>query len=560
MSEGLLALLAFVPVLVIFLLMAVLRQPATRAMPIAFLVTLLLVYFVWNTYMNYIGVALINGFVIAVEILLIVFGALTLLFTLRESGAIAVINQGFTNISSDKRVQAIIITWMFGSFLEGAAGFGTPAAITAPLLLSLGFPALAAVMVALIANSTAVAFGAVGTPTLIGIGSSLDLPLVRDQLLIQGLTFPEFIYNVGVWSAIQHFIPGILVPVLMILMLTRFFGKNKSIKEGFAIVPYALFAGFCFMVPYILVAIFIGPEFPSVLGALTGLLILIPLTRKGFLVPKKKWDFPKRSAWEKNWTGNISMETGQKTPQFSGFKAWVPYGLIGLLLVVSRIRSLPFNDWLVSVKLELEQALGSGVTINFDPLYNPGVFPFLFVALISVLIFKMNKKQVSTAWSESLRRIQGPSIALIFAVPMVRLMLQSGNNPDALAGMPVAMASYMSGLFSQSWPFVSPFVGALGSFIAGSNAVSNMLFGYFQYSVASQAGLSHTLIAALQNIGGSIGNMIAVHNIIAACATVGLVGVEGVLLKRNLIPVLVLASVAGIMALLLSYVFTLGIY
>ncbi|MFW6352231.1 MAG: L-lactate permease, partial [Bacteroidota bacterium] len=439
MSEGYLALLAFIPVLVIFLLMAVLRQPATRAMPIAFLVTLLLVYFVWNTYMNYIGVALINGFVIAVEILLIVFGALILLFTLRESGAIAVINQGFSNISSDKRVQAIIITWMFGSFLEGAAGFGTPAAITAPLLLSLGFPALAAVMVALIANSTAVAFGAVGTPTLIGIGSSLDLPLVRDQLLMQGLTFSEFIYNVGIWSALQHFTPGILVPVLMILMLTRFFGKNKSIKEGFAIVPYALFAGLCFMVPYVLVAVFIGPEFPSVLGALTGLLILIPLTRKGFLVPKKKWDFPERSAWEKNWTGNISMETGQKTPEFSGFKAWLPYGLIGLLLVVSRIRSLPFNDWLVSVKLELEEALGSGVTINFDPLYNPGVFPFLFVALLSVLIFKMNKKQVSIAWSEAIRRIQGPAIALVFAVPMVRLMLQSGNNPDAIAGMPVAM-------------------------------------------------------------------------------------------------------------------------
>ncbi|MFW5725130.1 MAG: L-lactate permease, partial [Bacteroidota bacterium] len=147
MSDGILALLAFLPIALIFILMAGLRQPATRAMPLAFLLTLLLAIFVWNTQWNWIFAASLNGVVIAFKILLIVFGALTLLFTLRESGAIEVINNYFTSISPDKRVQAIIITWLFGSFLEGAAGFGTPAAIVAPLLLSLGFPALAAVMV-----------------------------------------------------------------------------------------------------------------------------------------------------------------------------------------------------------------------------------------------------------------------------------------------------------------------------------------------------------------------------------------------------------------------------
>ncbi|MBW6499704.1 MAG: L-lactate permease, partial [Bacteroidales bacterium] len=208
MTDGLLALLAALPIFVIFLLMAVLRKPATVAMPVAFGVTLLLALFVWNTYPNWVLAASLNGIVIAFKILLIVFGALTLLFTLRESGAIETIKQGFTSISPDKRVQAIIITWLFGSFLEGAAGFGTPAAIAAPLLLSLGFPALAAVMVALIANSTAVSFGAVGTSTIIGVGTSLDLPQVQSALAEQGVSWEVFIHQIGVWSALQHVVPG----------------------------------------------------------------------------------------------------------------------------------------------------------------------------------------------------------------------------------------------------------------------------------------------------------------------------------------------------------------
>jgi lactate permease len=139
MSENLLALLAFLPILSIFILMVGFRLPATKAMPVAFLITFGLAYGVWGMPVNWIAAAGINGVVIAINILLIVFGALTLLFTLRESGAIAAINKGFTNISPDKRVQAIIITWLFGSFIEGSAGFGTPAALAAPLLALAGF-------------------------------------------------------------------------------------------------------------------------------------------------------------------------------------------------------------------------------------------------------------------------------------------------------------------------------------------------------------------------------------------------------------------------------------
>jgi len=553
MSAGILALIASLPIVAIFALMVGFRWPATRAMPVAFLITLLLAVTIWNTPGNWILAASVNGLVIAIKILFIVFGALLMLFTLRESGAIVAINRGFSNISEDKRVQAIIIAWLFGGFIEGAAGFGTPAALAAPLLLSLGFPALAAVMVALIANVTPVSFGAVGTPTLIGIQTSLDIPAAQQYIASSGISYAEYIQQIGIWTATQHALPGILIPLIMVTMMTRFFGEKKSLREGLAIWPYALFAGLCFVLPYLLVAIFLGPEFPTLLGGLIGLAILIPATRAGFLVPKSTWNFPEKSSWEKQWLGSIQMDTRPAGSPIPIFRAWIPYILIGALLVVTRIRSLPFNGWVQSASLEYTDLFGTSVNGTVDPLNNPGIFPFILVALLSAWLFRMKGTQVGTAWGEAIRRIKNPLIALVFAVPMVRIMMQSGNNPDGIISMPIAMASAMTGIFRGAWPLVDAFVGALGSFMAGSNTVSNMLFSLFQFSIAEQLGISTILIVSLQNIGGALGNMICVHNVIAACATVGLVGVEGLLIRRNLIPMMLVGILVGIIGLILAY-------
>jgi lactate permease len=553
MSPGLLALIASLPIISIFVFMVGFRWPATKAMPLAFTIALILAMAVWKTPLNWIMAASVNGLVIAFKILFIVFGALLVLFTMRESGAIEAINRGFTNISTDKRVQAIIIAWLFGGFIEGSAGFGTPAALAAPLLLSLGFPALAAVMVALIANVTPVSFGAVGTPTLIGIQSSLDIPSIQLTLAESGMTYTEYIHQVGIWTAAQHTLPGLVLPLIMVAMMTRFFGEKRSIREGLAIWPYALFAGFCFVGPYLLVAIFLGPEFPTLLGGLIGLAILIPATKAGFLVPKKSWDFPHRDSWEKNWMGSISMSSGAGAGKVSILKAWTPYVLIGLLLVLTRVRSLPFGDWVKGASINYSNLYETTVGGTIDPLYNPGIMPFILVALLCIPIFGMKGKQVGAAWREAVKRIKNPLIALVFAVPMVRIMMQSGNNPDGIMGMPIAMANAMTGIFQGAWPLVDSFIGALGSFMAGSNTVSNMLFSLFQYSIAEQLGISTILIVSLQNIGGAMGNMICVHNVIAACATVGLVGVEGLLIRRNLLPMTIVGLIVGIIGMILVY-------
>ena len=553
MSTGLLAALASLPIVVIFVFMVYYRWPASKTMPLAFIAALVLAMVVWQTPINWILASTVNGLVIALKILFIIFGALLLLFTLKESGAIEAINKGFSNISKDKRVQAIIIAWLFGGFIEGSAGFGTPAALAAPLLLSLGFPALAAVMVALIANVTPVSFGGVGTPILIGIKSSLDMPSIHQTIANSGLTYSEYIYQVGVWTALQHIIPGLLLPLIMTSMMTRFFGKNRSFREGLAIWPYALFAGVCFVGPYLLVAIFLGPEFPSLAGGLLGLAILIPATKAGFLVPKKNWDFPDPKEWGEHWMGSIDIETDAGPGKVSIVKAWIPYVLIGILLVLTRIRSLPFNQWIRSASIQYSDLFNTTVNETIDPLNNPGIMPFILTAFLCIPLFRMKRKEVGAAWMEAVHGIKNPLIALVFAVPMVSIMMQSGNNPEGIVGMPVAIATAATGIFKGAWPLVGSFVGALGSFMAGSNTVSNMLFSLLQYSIAEQLGFSTILIVSLQNIGGAMGNMICVHNVIAACATVGLVGAEGLLIRRNLVPMAIVGGIVGMVGLILVY-------
>ncbi|MGI9550140.1 MAG: L-lactate permease, partial [Aurantibacter sp.] len=174
MSPALLALLAFLPILLAAILLVGFRIPAIKAMPISFVATVIIAFVVWNISTDYLLASIIQGLFITFDILYIIFGAIVLLNLLKYSRALRVIREGFTNITEDRRIQVIIITWLFGSFIEGAAGFGTPAAIVAPLMVGLGFPTFCAVMLGLMVQSTAVTFGAVGTPILVGVSGGVQ--------------------------------------------------------------------------------------------------------------------------------------------------------------------------------------------------------------------------------------------------------------------------------------------------------------------------------------------------------------------------------------------------
>ena len=545
---------ALVPVLAVMFFLVVLRWPATRAMPVAYVLTIVVAIWVWGVPVFHVVGATLRGGMIALTLLWIIFGAILLLFTLRESGAVTTIRRGFMGVSEDRRVQLIIVAWLFGSFIEGAAGFGTPAAVASPLLLALGFPALAAVMATLIIQSTPVSFGAVGTPIMVGMGQSLNVPLVEDALAAQGISYPEFLYSLGVFTAIPHAIAGMFIPLIIVCMTTRYFGRNRSFREGLAAWKFSLFAGLSFVVPYVLVAVLLGPEFPSLLGALIGLAIVVTGARAGLFLPKgEPWDFPPRSEWEANWIGNIVADAGAERRHMTLVLAWMPYLLVATLLVVTRLPFLPFQRFLTSVSWNWANIAGTSLSQSVEPLYSPGTI-FILVAVATIVLHRMTRKEAIFAWTDAAHKMAGPALALIFAVGLVRVFIDSNTNMSGLESMPLVLAEYVAGIAQGSWPFFAPFIGAMGAFVAGSNTVSDLMFALFQYGVADSIGTSRIVILGLQAVGGAAGNMICVHNVVAASATVGLVGKEGVLIRRTILPMLYYVGVAGILGLLFSYV------
>ena len=189
------------------------------------------------------------------------------------------------------------------------------------------------------------------------------------------------------------------------------------------------------------------------------------------------------------------------------------------------------------------------------PLYLPGVIPFILVAILTIFIHKMDAAKVKTAWVDSFQRMKKPTIALLFAVALVEIFKQSAENELGFPSMPLSMAGATAAVAGGSWPLFSSFVGALGSFITGSNTVSDLLFAQFQWGMAASLDLPHQIIVALQTVGGAMGNLVCIHNIVAASATVGLSGMEGVIIKRNAIPLVLYGGVVGVMGLLFCYVF-----
>ncbi|MBN1262209.1 MAG: L-lactate permease, partial [Anaerolineae bacterium] len=215
---------ALAPVLAVFIFLVVLRLPAMKAMPISLVLTVILALLLWRVPAVQMAAAVCEGIFIALSIIWIVFGALLLLNTLQASGAVNAIRDGFMHISPDRRVQTIIVAWLFGAFIEGAAGFGTPAAICAPLLVALGFPPLAAVVVALIADSSPVSFGAVGTPVLIGVTRGLSAGATPPPLVVEGLgaqSLADFVRSVAVQATLIDLVTGTLIPLVLVVILTR---------------------------------------------------------------------------------------------------------------------------------------------------------------------------------------------------------------------------------------------------------------------------------------------------------------------------------------------------
>jgi len=584
-------LMAALPLILTAVLLVGLLWPATRAMPIAWLVAVIVGFVVWNLPIDWLAASSIVGVITALEILFIVAGALVLLYTMLQAGALDRINKGFAAVSDDRRVQIVLLAFFLTAFIEGAAGFGTPAAVVAPLLLGLGFPALAAVIAALIGHIIAVTYGAVGTPIIVGIEAPFSEGRYPEAIEAGGFGVTEYSQEVAAWAATYHALVGFLMPLIAVAMVTYFFGEEKSLQPTKEVIPLCLVAGVSFAIPYWASAWFITAEFPSLIGAMVGGTITVGLLNAGYLLPETKWDFPERDRWADHWVGDIEPGgagmSRDDMPDMSLLKAWSPYIVLVVLLVITRAVdaiSEPISDPENAVTISAG-GLGEfqlGVVLNWNNILGyealdsgigfvnvPGFWLFL-TAIIAIAIFGLSGDRVKAAWFEAGEKLVAPFIALVFVIAMVQVMINAGGyrGIEELAGenlwrnanMIEVLAVATADAFGNTYPAIASLIGALGAAMTGSNTVSNLTFSQFQFTAAEQIGVSTQIVVGAQAVGGAIGNLVAIHNIVAALATVGLVGQEGRVMRLNLIPLAYYAFFVGLLTMLFSFVLFTGVF
>ncbi|HMB51112.1 MAG TPA: L-lactate permease [Natronoarchaeum rubrum] len=568
MVDPLLALAALAPLAVVAALLVGALWPATRAMPIAWATAAIVGLVAWNMPIEWVLAASISGVLTAVEILWIVFGALALLYTLMRAGAVDRINAGFVAISEDRRVQVVLVGFFLATFLEGVAGFGTPAAVVAPLLLALGFPPLAAVVAALVGHAIATTFGAVGVPVRPGV----EEPLGALESLSSAEAVDVTLQAAGS-AALYQVAVGVFMPLVAVGMVVHFFGdpEERSLSAIREVVPLCLFAGIAFVVPFALTALFVGPELPSIVGAMAGAAVVVAVLRAGYLHPDEEWSFRAQEQWPEHWIGEIDPGSAGSlsgpdagdavdsspdaadttdaagtsgdapTASMSLARAWTPYVILVVLLIATRDFT-PIGVALTELSAlapAWDAILGTDIGGEVRWAYVPGTWLALS-ALAAIPLFGMDRGQVESAWREAGQKLVSPAVALVFVIAMVGIMTESGTAPNAPGGdsMMIVLADATASVVGDVYPAVATVVGVLGTFITGSITVSNLTFSQLQYDVAVQLGLPTHHILAAQMVGAAIGNVLAIHNVIAALATVGLVGQEGRVVRLNLFPVL----------------------
>ncbi len=529
------AILAAIPLLLAFFLMVLRNVSASKSVGVSFLLTVLLMHFVWQVSTLDTAAYTVYGVLKAVDLLLIVAGAIFLQNTLKKAGLMDVIRSGFQTISPDPRIQAIIIGYLFGAFIEGSAGFGTPAALAAPLLVGLGFPAVPACVVSLISNSTPVPFAAAGTPTLTTISN------MADQLTASGVGQEWFTREVTHKVCVYLGVGGLVVPILLVAVLVLCFGEREQrLRRILEMVPFSLLAALTFLVPYYLLGTFLGPEFTSIVGAIAGMFLTVLAARFHILVPKHRWRFRTDAA-----TPQTDLGTPPTTGQF--LLAWTPYLAIAVLLFVTRVDVFGLKDILKGIYIPIHNILGvDGLNLDFQWAYNPGIFPFGVVALVTALVRRVPGRETAQVARDTGRQLANLTVALIAGVAMVQLMMHSGENGSGLDSMLSQISQLMVNLVGAAFPYMSPVIGIFGAFVSGSCTVSSTLFGPLQYETAELLGLSTTTIVALQLTGGALGNMICINNVVAVTSTTNAPGNEGRIIRTNLLPCLVYCAIVWV--------------
>jgi len=513
------ALLAAAPLALIIALMLGLRWPAARAGLAGLAVALGVAYLGFgygDAVLGEIGPARAGAFAFAeagftaATILWIIFPALCVYEIQKRSGAFDVIRAGLASVSTDRRVQVLLIAWFFALFMEGAAGFGTPVALAAPLLVSLGFTPLKAVTLALIGHAAGVSFGAVGTP----IVAQADLTGISAQAI-------------GQWTGLMH----LLVGAVLVVLLMRVADDGRFVMRDSAL---AALAALCFLAPAALIAFAVGPELPTFAGAAIGAVIFVFALKRLGLERADEAAADDGAKRAESGGGNASERPGAKAL----LHAAAPYLVIVGLILASRM-IVPLTEMLRA--FSLAWSLPGGFSGRFEYLYHPGTM-LMTGFILGALLQGRRIHDLLSAAGAAAGRLAPVVVALLAMLAISRLMVHA-QMIDTLAEA-VARTGPI-------WPLFAAGVGGLGTFVTGSATASNILLSEFQMASARSLDLPAVIMLAAQSFGAALGNMACPHNIIAGGATVGLRGREGDVLRATLMPAVVYAVLGGILTLLL---------
>lgn len=505
--------------------------------------------------------AAIDGALSALTPLAIVFGAILLFKSMEKSGAMGVLASQLRRLSPDPIAQLMLVGWSFSFLIEGLSGFGTPAALAAPILAGMGFPLLRVAAMCLIMNSVPVSFGAVGMPTWFGLSG---VALSTSEL-----------GEIGWRTALVHTAAAPVIAVLALLVIAPWAEVRRRLV--FVLLVVASSVG-----PFLLAARF-SVEFPSIIGGLCGLVGAAALTRWRIGLSS---DAPGRSsATTASWGPRDAGDTSGVVAPASGASAMslrraaMPIVATVLLLAITRIDALGIKSLLssnapvLSARLSgvgeawvspalvvgLRDILGTDTQWSMALLYVPFILPFVVVALGAIPLLKMTRAAATSAWTETASRLVKPAVALFGALVLARLMTAGGEGAPAMV-----IGRAMGDATGPAWPYFAPLLGVLGSFFSGSNTVSNLTFAPIQSAIAGTLGLDRATVLAMQSAGGAMGNMVCIHNIVAVGAVLGLSekrerdrqpeGVAAVL-RLTALPLLIYASIAAGMAGLFAMVY-----
>lgn len=523
--------IALLAVLMPLVLLGILNLSARIGMSISLLIVALTSFFLWKIPLEVLFASFLQGLHKTLPILWILFGALMLLNVLQKTGAIASINAGFRELSIDMRIQGVLVAYLFGALVEGVSGFGTPAMVTAPLLIALGFTPISAIVLALVANSTPAAFGAVGTPITVGLSN-----VAQDQ-------------GTHIFSHVAHtlttidLMAGAFMPTLLVLLMTLMLSPmKKKYSDWMEMLPWTLVVGFLYSGFAWLYSRIIGYEFVSIITPLTVLLLVMIALRFNFLLPQKLAHAPWRKLESTVKSTQIPKHPDIEMPLW---KAWLPYVIVVVLLLLTRtvpIIKLHLNN---IFNLSWHSILGfKEINSEWAVLYSPG-FILSFAALAALLIQVRSIQPFIPIAKDVFSTVKQTGLTLVVTLIMVQIFSNSGMNSGGLLSMPSYIANVLSASLSGVWLFITPFIGELGSFITGSATVSNLTFATIQADVALDSKLPVDVVLSGQVIGAAAGNMICVFNIVAVSGVVGLFGKEGLILRKTIIPALIYATLVA---------------